>query len=118
MRAFGKILATSLALVIGAWLLPGIEIRDSLWTVVGVAVLLGIFNSVLKPLLILLTIPITIITFGLFLLAINGIVILIVDALVDGFYVRNFWWALLLSGVISVIQSVVGSFDRDDADYA
>ncbi len=103
-----KIIISSLAVFLTAWLLPGAEVTDytaAIW----VAVVLALLNGFLKPLLIILTIPITIFSLGLFLLVINAAIILIGSNLVDGFYVDGFWWALLFSLVLSVITSIMES---------
>ena len=73
-----------------------------------VAFVLALLNGFLKPLLMILTIPITIFTFGLFLLVINGIIILFASILVSGFYVEGFWWALLFSLIMSLISYLLG----------
>jgi putative membrane protein len=87
-------------------LLPGIHI-DSLWTAVVLAIVLGLLNALLKPLLILFTLPITIVTLGLFLLVINAAIILLAAKFVDGFAVDGFWWALLFSLLLSFVTSIV-----------
>lgn len=103
-----KILISSVAVVLGAYLLPGVTV-DGFMTAIVVAVVLSIFNTILKPILIVLTIPATILTLGLFLFAINAIIILLADWAVDGFEVNGFWWALLLSFIISILNSLMGN---------
>lgn len=71
-----------------------------------VAAVLAFLNAFLKPLLIIFTIPFTVITLGLFLLVINAVIIIVTDNLIDGFEVRNFWWALLFSLILSLTTSV------------
>ncbi|MBL7103269.1 MAG: phage holin family protein, partial [Bacteroidales bacterium] len=66
-----------------------------------------------KPVLVFLTIPITILTFGLFLLVINAVIILIASSLVSGFYVEGFWWALLFSLIMSLISYLLGIRDKE-----
>ena len=78
-----------------------------------VALVLSIANVVVKPLLIVFTIPITILSLGLFLLAINAIVILIVDYFVPGFSVDGFWWALAFSLILSIFNSMIGDLLKD-----
>ena len=112
MNWLGRTAVMSLALAIGAWLLPGVEI-DGFSTLIIVAILIGLFNAFVRPIFIFLTIPITLVTLGLFLFAINAIMILMVDSLVDDFTVRSFWWALLLSGVVSLIRSVLEPSKND-----
>ncbi len=104
----GKILVTALAALIAAYLLPGVNIDSSI-TAVLVAVVLALLNSFVKPLLIILTIPITIVTLGLFLIVINVFMIQIAANIVDGFQVQNWWYALLFSFLLSVVTSLLES---------
>jgi len=106
MHPIRKIIATAIAVVIGAYILPGVDVEDSVITVIILAVVLALLNTFLKPLLVFLTLPATIITLGLFLLVINALIILAADWLVDGFEVRNFWWALLFSFIVSFISGL------------
>lgn len=89
-----------------AYLLPGVEIASFL-TAIIVAFVLAILDALVKPLLIVLTLPATILTFGLFLFVINAIIILIDAYLVHGFKVDSFWHALLFSVLLSIINSFV-----------
>ncbi|MFT4523916.1 MAG: putative membrane protein [Bacteroidia bacterium] len=103
-----KIIVSSLAVMLVSYLLPGVTVEDyaaALW----VAFALSILNSVLKPILILLTIPATILSLGLFLFVINAGIILIADYLLSGFGVDGFWWALLFSLLLSVVTSILES---------
>lgn len=100
-----RLLLNGLAVVLTAYLLPGVSV-DGYGTALIVALVLAIVNVLVKPILILLTIPITILTLGLFLLVINAAIILFVDNLVDGFTVDGFWWALFFSLILSVFNSV------------
>jgi putative membrane protein len=101
-----RLLLNGLAIVLTAYLLPGVDV-DGYGTAVIVALILSIANVLVKPILILFTIPITVLTLGLFLLVINAIIILLVDFLVDGFTIDNFWWALLFSIIMSVFNSMI-----------
>ncbi|MCL5113568.1 MAG: phage holin family protein [Patescibacteria group bacterium] len=98
-----KWLVSALAILVTAYLLPGIHIA-SFTTALVVAVVLGIINTVVKPVLLILTLPITILTLGLFTLVINAAVIILTSYLVPGFKVDGFWWALLFSIVLSVVN--------------
>lgn len=100
-----RILLSALAVVLLAKLLPGIFV-DTYLTAILVAVVLSLLNFIVKPILVILTLPVTILTFGLFLLIINAVIILIADQLVDGFGVENIWWALLFSLLLSFLQSI------------
>lgn len=106
MRAIIYILVTAFIVVSLSNFLPGTHIegfRTGIW----VAIFLGLMNIFVKPLLILFTLPVTVLTFGLFLLVINAFIILICSRFVDGFYVDGFWWALLFSLLLSFCQSVL-----------
>ena len=106
MKLLLRWLISALAVLVLARLLPGVEV-DSYVTALIVAIVLALLNIFLKPLLIFFTIPITVITLGLFLLVINAAIILTASYLVDGFEVVNFWWALIFSILLSVITSVI-----------
>lgn len=100
-----RMLITSFAVLITGYLLPGVHV-DNFLSALILALVLALMNVTLKPLLIILTIPFTVVTLGLFLLVINAIVILISDAIIPGFIVDGFWWALLFSLVLSLINSI------------
>lgn len=108
-----RILLSALAVVVLAKILPGVGV-DSYTTAIIVAIVLSLLNFIVKPILVILTLPVTILTLGLFLLIINAIIILLADSLVDGFQVTNIWWALLFSLLLSFLQSILYSFLNDD----
>ena len=103
---FLKILVCSVNVFILAYILPGVSIVD-FFTAVMVAVVLSLLDAVVKPLLILLTLPATILTLGLFLFVINAGIILLDAHFVHGFEVRSFWYALLFGAVLSFFNSLV-----------
>ena len=111
MKLILKILVTALAVIITCYLLPGAHVKDA-FTAVIVAAVLSLLNILIKPLLILLTLPITIVTFGLFLLVINALIILLAARIVPGFTVDGFWWALLFSIIVSIITSLFNRMDE------
>lgn len=111
MNILAKILVSGLAVFITAYLLPGVTI-DGYITALIVGVVLALLNTIVKPILIILTIPATILSLGLFLFVINAIIIMLADNLVGGFEVRNFWWALLFSIILSLVNSI---FDQTDS---
>ena len=111
-----RILLTAVLVMVIAHFMPGIALQGShgvsssnFMTALWVAVVLGLLNLFVKPLLVLLTLPVTFITFGLFLLVINALIIMLCANLVDGFAVENFWTALLFSLILSISQSIVFS---------
>lgn len=99
---------SSLAILSAAYLIPGVHIED-FFTAFVLAIVLGIINAVIKPFLIIFTLPINILTLGLFTLVINALLILLATKIVPGFRVDSFWWALLFSIVLSVINSFLNS---------
>lgn len=92
------------SLGVAAYLLPGVHIQGGVVTLLVLAVVVGLINAILKPILHLLALPITILTLGLFSLVINGLLILLASRLVPGFVVDGFWWALLFSLVLSLVN--------------
>lgn len=98
-----SLLVNSVGIFIIGYLLTGVEIKNFL-TALGVAILLGIVNTFVKPILVFLTLPITILTFGLFILVINALMLMLVDAMVDGLKIKNFGWALLYSLLLSILN--------------
>lgn len=100
------LLINALGVYVTAAILPGVTLRD-FGTAVVVAVILAVANAVIRPILVVLTLPLTILTLGLFLLVINALMVLLVDALLDGFSTRNFWWALLFGIVLALINTVL-----------
>lgn len=100
------LLINALGVYVTAAVLPGVRLRG-FGTAVLVALLLSVVNALVRPLLIILTLPLTILTLGLFLLVINALMVMLVDALLDGFSTRNFWWALLFSVVLAVVNMVL-----------
>ncbi|MEI6489027.1 MAG: phage holin family protein [Bacteroidota bacterium] len=110
-----QIIISTLAVLITSYVLPGVHIaNNSFLTALIVAAVLSFLNNVIKPIMIVLTIPVTIISLGLFLLVINAIIILITAKLVEGFKVDGFWWALLFSLILSLVTSVLQNIQKND----
>jgi len=103
MNLLVKILISAVAVFISDYLIDGVGGADNIGTAILVAIVLGLLNAIVKPILIILTIPVTILTLGLFLLVINVIIVYIAAALVPGFVVAGFIPALLFSIVVSII---------------
>lgn len=108
MKLIVKLLLTTIAVVVLAKILPGIEV-EGYGSAFLVAVVIALLRLFVKPILVLLTLPITVLTFGLFLLVINAIIILLASYFVSSFQVASFWWALLFSLLLSLFQSVLFS---------
>jgi len=113
MKLILRILLSGLAVILLANILPNVTV-DSYVTAIIVAILLSVLNFLVKPILVILTLPVTILTFGLFLLIINAVIILLADALVAGFSVGNIWWALLFSLLLSFLQSLLYSLLKEN----
>ncbi len=105
MNFLTKLLLSAISVIIASYLLPGV-IVESFWSALIVAAFLAILNVTLKPILIVLTIPITFITLGLFLLVINALMILLADQVIPGFRVEGFWWAMGFSLILSILTSL------------
>lgn len=98
-----NLLISSLAIFVTAYLLPGVRLKD-FFTAVVVAIVLGIVNTIIKPIIIILTLPFNILTLGLFTFIINGLMILLTSAGVPGFSIKNIWWAILFSIILSLVN--------------
>lgn len=112
MNSILRFLLSGVAVMLAAYLLPGVHVTDY-WTALLVALVLSIVNLIVRPLLILFTIPITVVTLGLFLLVINALMILLVDFLIDDFSVSGFWRALAFSLILSLFNSMFGDLTRE-----
>lgn len=104
-------IVSALVILVGAYVVPGVHV-DGFVTALVAAVILGILNAIVKPILLVLTLPINILTLGLFTLVINAVVILLVTSFVPGFTVDGLGWAILYSIVISVISSFLLQVSR------
>ena len=100
---------TALSLWVASHLFAGIRFTDTSSLIVS-ALLLGFANAIVKPLLIVLTLPLTLLTFGLFLLVINALMMMLVSSLVRGFKVSSFWTAFFASIFISLLSFLIDAF--------
>lgn len=107
-----KILITAVAVYLAAYLLPGVTITDIKTTII-VALVLALLNTFIKPILVILTIPITIVTLGLFLLIINALMVKWAADLVSGFHVDGWWSALLVSLIVTVVSYILNAIIGD-----
>ncbi len=101
-------LISAVIIMVSAYVLPGVHV-SSWWTAVVVAVVLAVVNALIKPVFVILTLPLTIVSLGLFLLVVNALMIMLVSYLVPGFKVDGFWWAVAFSVVLSVFNFVISS---------
>jgi putative membrane protein len=112
MNAILRIIVTALLVMVIAHFMPGVAVA-SFTTSLIVAMVLGLLNIFIKPILILLTLPVTIITLGLFLLVINALMILLCSEIVGGFKVDSFWTAVFFSIILSISQSILYGMSSD-----
>ena len=108
-RLLGNWLINGVAVLAAAYLLPSVTV-DSFWIALIVALVLGIINVTLKPVLKIFALPINILSLGLFTIVINAVLILFADVLVDGFFVEGFVAALLFSIILGVINAILSIF--------
>jgi putative membrane protein len=102
------VVVTAVLLFVVGRIVPGIEVRDAkaaLWS----ALVLGIANGIVRPVLVFLTLPLTILTLGLFLFVVNALMLMLAAALVDGFKVRGFGSALIASLLLSMLNLAVSA---------
>jgi putative membrane protein len=105
-------LIAAAAVIVASYIVPGVSLA-SFWTALLVALVLGIINAVLKPLLIILTLPINRVTLGLFTLVINALLVLLASSIVSGFSIMGFWNALLFSLILSVVTFFLNKLAPD-----
>ena len=105
-------LISTLVIIAVAYILPGVSVAGFLPALVA-ALVLGLLNTFLKPLLFILTLPVTVLTLGIFYFVLNAIIALIASAVVPGFEVANFWWALLFSLLIGAANLFLAELAKD-----
>ena len=103
---FFRILISAISIIIVAYLIPGVHLIG-FSAAFMLALVLAFLNAFLKPILLILTIPITLLSFGLFLFVLNAVIIQIADYILDGFRIDNFWYALLFSIILSIVNSIL-----------
>ncbi len=108
-----KLLLTAVAVFVLEKILPGIAVESYTYSI-WVALIIGFLNSIVRPILIFLTLPATIITLGLFLFVINAGMIQMAGYFLDGFTVDSFWWALLFSILLSFLQPILHSIIKEE----
>ena len=108
-----RLLINAFAVFVLAHFLRGVSVDGYVGAII-VAVVLSVLNLLVKPVLVILTLPITILTLGLFLLVINALIILLADKLIDGFAVNGIWTAILFSILLSILQSILQSVFKEE----
>lgn len=113
MKTLIKLLFTAVAVVVLAKIMPGVHV-EGYGTAIIVALVLALLRLTVKPLLILFTLPLTILTFGLFILVINALIISLADYFISGFSVNSFWTALFFSILLAVLESILFSLIKEE----
>ena len=113
MRLLISLLLNGLIVFLAAYLTPNVAV-DGYLSAIIVGAVLGLVNAIIRPILTLLTLPITFLTLGLFLLVINGAMVLLVDALLPGFSVAGLLWAIIFSLVLTVFNALFGMSARKE----
>ena len=120
MKMLIRWIITGFSLFVAAWIVPGIRVTGDGWTVFAVmAVILGLVNAIIRPVLKLLSCPLIVLTLGLFVLVINGITLWLASALAVswfhvGFYVDGFWAAFLGALIVSIVSVVLTGLVREE----
>lgn len=109
MQTLISLILSAVAVAVTAYILPGVHVAN-FFTALVVAVILAVVNSLILPLLLLITLPINILTLGLLTFVIIGFLVMGVSAVVPGFQVDGFWWALVFALVLAIINGIVHSF--------
>jgi putative membrane protein len=107
-----RVLAYAAAIYLAAAIVPGIDVSGWL-TALGAGLVLGLINAVVRPVLVILTLPVTLLTLGLFLLVLNGLCLWLTALLVEGFVVEGFWAAVLGALIVSVVSWGLTAFVSD-----
>ena len=104
-------LISALAILVTAYILPGVHVSGFLAALI-LAVVLGAVNLILRPILVILTLPLTVLTLGFFVLIINGFLVILASYIVPGFAVHSFWWAFLFGIVLAIVNFVFETFEK------
>lgn len=106
MRFLARLFLNGLAIIVATWMLPGLHLASPA-TALAAGAVLGLVNVLVKPLLFLLTLPLTLITFGLFLFVVNALCLRLTAALIPGFAIDGFWWSVIGALVVSVVSWIL-----------
>ncbi len=103
------------AIILTAYIIPGFEL--TIWGAIVGSVFLGVINAVIRPLLLILTLPLNVLSLGLFTFIINGFMLYLTSATIKGFTIHGFWWAVLSALLLSVISFAISYLIKDKAFY-
>lgn len=117
MKVLLSILIMAIAVAVADYIIPGVALNTFV-TAIVVGIVMGLINSLIRPVLLVLTLPINVVTFGLFTLVINALMVMLAGWIVPGFEVAGFWSALLFSLVISLLKMMFSSIENPRPHYA
>ena len=106
MHFLARLVLNGIAIIVAAWLLPGLHVSGPFAALIA-GVILGFVNAIVRPVLFLLTLPLTLVTLGLFIFVLNALCLGLTAALVPGFDIDGFWWALLGALLISIVSWIL-----------
>lgn len=104
-------ITVTLALAVAVWILPGVQ-TDSIFALLVGGLILGFVNATVRPVMTILTLPLTVLTLGLFYLLVNGLAFGIAAAIVPGFTVDAWWWSVLAALLVSLVSGFIGQFTQ------
>lgn len=113
MKTLIHFVVSAIAILITAYVLPGVYV-DGLFAALVLAVILGVINTFIRPVLVVLTLPLSIVTLGLFVLVINALLVMLASYIVPGFAVAGFWYAFLFGIVLAIVSYVLQIFEREN----
>ena len=113
MKTLIHFLVSAVAILITAYVLPGVSV-DGILAAFILAVILGVINTFIRPVLVMLTLPLSIVTLGLFVLVINALLVMLASYIVPGFAVAGFWYAFLFGIVLAIVSYVLQMFEREN----
>jgi putative membrane protein len=111
MKTITHWIISALAIAVTAYLLPGVHVLGIVSALV-LAIVLGAINTFIRPVLVVLTLPLSIFTLGLFVLVLNALLIMLASYIVPGFSVDSFWWAFLFGIVLALVHAVLHTFEK------
>lgn len=101
----------AIAVGVSAYVLPGVRVSGA-FAALGTALVIGLLNAFVRPVLLVLTLPLNVLTFGLFTFALNALLILLASAVVPGFSVSGFWWAIVFAIILAIVHTVLQGLVR------
>ncbi|MEI6122197.1 MAG: phage holin family protein [Bacteroidota bacterium] len=117
MRFIIKVFFTACAVMVAAWLMSSHIQVDNFLTGILVAFTLAILNAIVRPIMVFISIPATVLTLGLFIFVINALIVMLAAKIVPSFRVESFWWALLFSIIVSFVSSILNGFIKKDENH-